>query len=304
MSTLSRPGAAPTGPTRPARASASRRLAALAALVVAGAVVGAGLLAGCAPAPSAARPSAASSPVDASSAPPGPTEPTRPTGSGTPAPEAPPLTGASTAADVRAALTPHSGTWLLPLTAAVDVEDLGGSTRTTLHGGAPDHVHALVAVPEGATVDLLDDGSAVVRDAAGAAVAGIAAPAVADGGGGAVRLEAAGPELVRVVGAADGAVQVWTSDTPVVSATWTEQEGGRSLAVAPSDWSRRAGQAGLELVTAHLALLGEEATSTSMRDQLLCHLLGAPDKETWNLEPWRPDVGFLGVVAAECNPGR
>ncbi len=39
-----------------------------------------------------------------------------------------------------------------------------------------------------------------------------------------------------------------------------------------------------------------------MHDQLTCHALGAPDKETWNLEPWRPDVGLLAVLAAACNP--
>jgi hypothetical protein len=39
-----------------------------------------------------------------------------------------------------------------------------------------------------------------------------------------------------------------------------------------------------------------------MRDQLACHALGAPDKATWNLEPWRPDVGLLLIMAAGCNP--
>jgi hypothetical protein len=39
-----------------------------------------------------------------------------------------------------------------------------------------------------------------------------------------------------------------------------------------------------------------------MHDQLVCHGIGAPDKATWNLEPWRPDVGLLAVLAAGCNP--
>ncbi|MBC7292192.1 MAG: DUF2599 domain-containing protein, partial [Actinotalea sp.] len=48
--------------------------------------------------------------------------------------------------------------------------------------------------------------------------------------------------------------------------------------------------------------LGTDATGPGMRDQLECHALGAPDKESWNLEPWRPDVGLLATLAARCNP--
>ena len=42
--------------------------------------------------------------------------------------------------------------------------------------------------------------------------------------------------------------------------------------------------------------------SPTMRAQLECHQLGAPDKETWNLEPWRPDVSAVDMIAARCNP--
>ena len=36
--------------------------------------------------------------------------------------------------------------------------------------------------------------------------------------------------------------------------------------------------------------------------QGLAHALGAPDKDSWNLEPWRPDVGLLATLTARCNP--
>ncbi|WP_414647956.1 DUF2599 domain-containing protein [Cellulomonas sp.] len=39
-----------------------------------------------------------------------------------------------------------------------------------------------------------------------------------------------------------------------------------------------------------------------MHDQFLCHALGAADKATWNLEPWRPDVGSMATLMARCNP--
>jgi len=38
-----------------------------------------------------------------------------------------------------------------------------------------------------------------------------------------------------------------------------------------------------------------------MRHQLICHLAIARDKPEWNLEPWRPDVGYAKTLAAGCN---
>ena len=39
-----------------------------------------------------------------------------------------------------------------------------------------------------------------------------------------------------------------------------------------------------------------------MDHQLRCHALGVPGKETWNLEPWRPEVDYLAYLLARCNP--
>ncbi|MFI2704385.1 DUF2599 domain-containing protein [Cellulosimicrobium composti] len=86
------------------------------------------------------------------------------------------------------------------------------------------------------------------------------------------------------------------------STGWGEREGGRSLAVDPTAWARTAGQAGRELVWAQVVAAEPEADSPTMRDQLVCHAVGAPGKATWNLEPWRPDVGLLDTMAARCNP--
>ncbi|MET7133980.1 DUF2599 domain-containing protein [Cellulosimicrobium sp. MI9406] len=83
---------------------------------------------------------------------------------------------------------------------------------------------------------------------------------------------------------------------------WGEREGGRSLAVDPTAWARAAGQAGRELVWAQVVAAEPEADTPTMHDQLVCHAVGAPDKATWNLEPWRPDVGLLATMSARCNP--
>ncbi|CPU68017.1 Protein of uncharacterised function (DUF2599) [Mycobacteroides abscessus] len=58
-----------------------------------------------------------------------------------------------------------------------------------------------------------------------------------------------------------------------------------------------AGSAGTQVVAAE-----PEADTPTMHDQLVCHAVGAPDKATWNLEPWRPDVGLLATMSARCNP--
>lgn len=88
----------------------------------------------------------------------------------------------------------------------------------------------------------------------------------------------------------------------VRSTDWGEREGGLSLAVDPTAWARAAGQAGQELVWAQVVAAEPEADTPTMHDQLVCHAVGALDKATWNLEPWRPDVGLLATMSARCNP--
>lgn len=41
---------------------------------------------------------------------------------------------------------------------------------------------------------------------------------------------------------------------------------------------------------------------SGMGDQYWCHTTFARSKDNWNLEPWRPDVGYLATVLAQCNP--
>lgn len=38
------------------------------------------------------------------------------------------------------------------------------------------------------------------------------------------------------------------------------------------------------------------------RDQLVCHIANAWSKIPWNLESWRPDVGYFQTVLSACNP--
>ncbi|WP_147572566.1 DUF2599 domain-containing protein, partial [Cellulomonas massiliensis] len=95
---------------------------------------------------------------------------------------------------------------------------------------------------------------------------------------------------------------LWFAGTAVEDAAWGEREGGRSLAVTPSAWARRGSDAARALVRRQLVAAEPDAGSATMLDQLRCHEIGAPDKATWNLEPWRPDVGLAATIRALCNP--
>ncbi|NNH05867.1 DUF2599 domain-containing protein [Cellulomonas fimi] len=108
------------------------------------------------------------------------------------------------------------------------------------------------------------------------------------------------PDVVRV-DAPEGTT-LWLATRTVEATAWGDREGGESLAVTPTAWARASGAAAERLTWTQLVALEPRADSPTMRDQLSCHQLGAPDKATWNLEPWRPDVGWLSVVAARCNP--
>lgn len=141
------------------------------------------------------------------------------------------------------------------------------------------------------------DSSVTILDDDATPVAGLSPVA------GAAALTAVDPTTVRVDPSADETTLRTALGTDAVESTaWGEREGGRSLAVGPTGWARSAGEAGTDLVWAELVAADPEVDTSVMHDQLVCHSIGAPDKETWNLEPWRPDVGLFAVLADRCNP--
>lgn len=42
--------------------------------------------------------------------------------------------------------------------------------------------------------------------------------------------------------------------------------------------------------------------TAGMKDQFMCHSYFAKSKNPWNLEPWRPNVGYAETVKKRCNP--
>ncbi|MGV9667452.1 DUF2599 domain-containing protein [Nocardia niigatensis] len=89
---------------------------------------------------------------------------------------------------------------------------------------------------------------------------------------------------------------------------WTDDSDGRRLRVYPTPAGRAdtfpaaLGRAWQEVLTS-----APEADTPGMYDQFRCHWEWAravtPDKISWNLEPWRPAVGYGATVTALCNPG-
>jgi len=169
-----------------------------------------------------------------------------------------------------------------------------GSTRVTvrhLARGGSVAVHA--ADPTGATLRDEVDGTFGLVTSGGATLGGLSRP---DGG------TARGVEGTVVVTASSATVTLWAGTGTPRSATWGVHEGGKSIAVDANAWARASGQAGAEATWSALVVEHPATNMPGMRDQLLCHALGVPDKPTWNLEPWRPDVGLVATLAASCNP--
>jgi hypothetical protein len=170
---------------------------------------------------------------------------------------------------------------------ATPVDD--GTARLSLSAG-----DAILTGPPNTAFRALEDGTAVVEDGAGAFVAGLSV----DGPG--VRMVQETPGSVRLTGIAP--LGVWMSSVAVQDAVWGTNEGGQSLAVTPTAWARAGGAAANDGLWSQLVVREPSADTPTMRAQLECHELGAPDKATWNLEPWRPDVSTLEMIAARCNP--
>ncbi|GGK98223.1 DUF2599 domain-containing protein [Nocardia jinanensis] len=89
---------------------------------------------------------------------------------------------------------------------------------------------------------------------------------------------------------------------------WTENIDGPRLLIHPTKAGRGTTFPGSDLrAWLEIRTADPGADTPGMWDQFRCHWewarLIAPDKPTWNLEPWRPSVGYDATVDAACNPG-
>lgn len=256
-----------------------------------------------------------------------------------PAPAAPATPSPTAPADARATVrtTVRIGSLTLTLIAPAGAQfrstrDDDGSVQVTVRGLDPGDTVRLVA-PDGDRYVVQADRSATVERSATPSttsatsgtgptdatagtgsttvVAGLAPPrtGTSAASGAVAGVEAAdgttdapGPDRVLTVTTDERALTLWFGTGEPRSAVWGDHDGGRSLAVDPSAWARAAGVAGWTTTWSALTTDHPDANTPGMHDQLVCHALGAPDKPTWNLEPWRTDVGLPATIAAACNP--
>ncbi|PXX70707.1 uncharacterized protein DUF2599 [Nocardia tenerifensis] len=91
-------------------------------------------------------------------------------------------------------------------------------------------------------------------------------------------------------------------------ADWTTAVDGPRLRVYPTPAGRQDTFPGAdERAWQEVIAQAPDADAPGMHDQFRCHWIWArlvePDKPSWNLEPWRPAVGYPATVEARCNPG-
>ncbi|WP_280315876.1 DUF2599 domain-containing protein [Nocardia abscessus] len=108
--------------------------------------------------------------------------------------------------------------------------------------------------------------------------------------------------------AAVPSVDPYTGQPLVDNVTWTETIDGPRLLVFPTQAGRQTTFPGSdERAWQEVVARSADADAPGMRDQFVCHWAWArlvqPNKPSWNLEPWRPAVGYQATVEARCNPG-
>lgn len=100
-------------------------------------------------------------------------------------------------------------------------------------------------------------------------------------------------------------VEALLAETAVESAEWVTEPEGKRLIITPGKWARTGSmnvqQYGWDTVVQSVPDVIDWDLN-SLENQFTCHAIGALDKDTWNLETWREDVGLLEFMAAKCNP--
>lgn len=89
------------------------------------------------------------------------------------------------------------------------------------------------------------------------------------------------------------------------SAYWFYRDNQWAFAITPTPCARRTQSEGTAYLWDELSRDYSNSrywnNTHGMRHQLICHLAIARDKPQWNLEPWRPDVGYGPTLEAGCN---
>jgi hypothetical protein len=206
------------------------------------------------------------------------------------------------------------------------VEDIAGSVKISMitkTSSAPRKFSFPLTLPDNAKLKLQPDGSVMALAKTGSGtkyVAGVRAPYAFDAAGHAVptRFHVSGTTLIQTISpTATAAYPIvsdpWLGRDLIDHASWVYNNGdGWTLEVTPTWWQRVwngywPGSAGWDELYAKYSNSGLNTNLDGMRDQYICHVqivsVRAPNKPTWNLDEWRPDVSYLDTINSSCNPG-
>lgn len=177
-------------------------------------------------------------------------------------------------------------------------------------------------LPAGSQLKLRPDGSVIVLAPSISGMkyfACIKAPYAIDAAGKTVvtQFRVSGTTLIQTISPTASAVypiisDPWLGIDLIDHATWALHPEGFTLEVTPTWWQRInngywPAASGWDELYAKYSDRGLNTNLEGMRDQYICHVqivsVRAPDKQTWNLDEWRPNVGYWQTINSYCNPG-
>lgn len=206
---------------------------------------------------------------------------------------------------------------------AIQAFDQGVRIHVLLRSALANSEYAYpVDLPIGGTIQILANGGLLVVAADNSLIGVFAPPWAKDSDGVSVptRYEVRGNRIVQIVEHTYGQFKYPVVADPyfglmlIDHATWVyHSPDGWTFEVTPTAWARinagslLAGWAGWDELYARYSCCGLNTNLNGMRDQYICHqqivAVTNPGKATWNIDEWRPDVGYLQTVNSSCNPG-
>ncbi|MFF2277906.1 DUF2599 domain-containing protein [Agromyces sp. NPDC058126] len=190
------------------------------------------------------------------------------------------------------------------------VKSDGSLQVTTVIDGpdAPTRYEYPIELPEGGALVDAGDGFFAAVDADGLPIAMISPAWAKDANGEdiATHYEVNGTSLVQVVEHSAGTVYPVVADPTyrgrLITAVGlkTDPKGTIVAVTAKKDYSVR--ELGDNFYAEYKLWVNPKFHGQKYRDQLVCHVFNARNKSPWNIDSWRPNVGYHLTVVNLCNP--